>query len=68
MFKYWTPAEWLQILNIISTIIVALIGVVGVKVSRDTHVAVNSRMDEMLSLTRIASHAEGVKDEKATQK
>ena len=48
----------------IMTALTALIGAVGVVIiqTRATHVAVNSRMTELLDLTRSSSHAEGVSD------
>jgi RAB protein geranylgeranyltransferase component A len=34
------------------------------QVATETHILINSRMEEYLKLTRSSSHAEGVKDEK----
>ena len=40
--------------------ITALIGVVGIYISRSTHLLINSRMDELLRVAQIAARAEGV--------
>lgn len=34
------------------------------QMATETHLSVNSRMDELLKLTQKASHAEGVKEQK----
>jgi hypothetical protein len=41
-------------------VITATISLFGVYIARQTHTLINSRMDEMLKLTRSESRAEGV--------
>lgn len=43
-----------------SGIVTALIGVAGIRASNRTHTLINSRMDELLALTRTEARAEGV--------
>jgi hypothetical protein len=50
---------WLQLLNTAGLIVVALITYYG---NRQVHLLVNSRMTELLELTRKSSRAEGAKD------
>ena len=44
----------------LSTVVTAVIGLFGIYIARTTHTLINSRMDEMLKLTRSESRAEGV--------
>jgi len=45
---------------------IVLLGIVKIlREVHEIHMAINSRMDELLKMTRLASHAEGVSEEKA---
>ena len=41
-------------------LITAVIGLFGIYIARSTHTLINSRMDEMLKLTRSEARSEGV--------
>lgn len=58
--------EILVLMTGVVTFLTAMVGLVTVIYTRATHHLVNSRMTELLSLTRKSSHAEGVKEEKET--
>jgi hypothetical protein len=45
--------------------IATVIGLVNRNKIREVHVMMNSRFDEMLTLAKAASHAQGVADERA---
>lgn len=47
--------------------VTSVISAVALYVSRDTHRLINSRMDELLAITRSEALAEGVATEKADQ-
>jgi hypothetical protein len=56
---------WLQLLNTAGLIVVAMITYWG---NRQIHLLVNSRMSELLELTRKAAIAQGVKEESERKK
>lgn len=60
--RAWGSFEWLQVANICGTMIAALIGAAAVRIGRNNHDLMNSRLTELLNLTRTASKAEGVKE------
>ena len=53
---------WLELLNTIGLIILGVLTAYNRKQVGDVHQLVNSRMTELLSLTKTASKAEGVKE------
>lgn len=60
---------------IIVAIIVSLPSIIGIWVGyenshaiKDIHVSINSRMDELIKSTKVASKAEGVAEEKGRKK
>jgi len=58
----WGSVEWLQLANIAGTITAALIGLAAVRIGRTNHSLMNSRITELLNLTRASSKADGVKE------
>ncbi len=55
---------WLQLLNTAGLIVVALITYYGNRQIEQIHSLINSRMTELLELTRKSARAEGMKEEK----
>ena len=64
----WTRAELLQLVSVVGTVIVALIGLATVRLVRTVHILMNSRLDELLKVTREASRAEGLKEGRAEKR
>lgn len=58
----WVPLI-ISILTFIGIIINVWNSQRSIKIGKDTHTLFNSRMDEMLELTKKSAHAEGVKEE-----
>lgn len=63
MFSNITAAD---IVTIIAALGAVIIGILNRKQNIITHNLVNSRMTELLALTRAASKAEGIEQERAT--
>lgn len=61
--KKWSKEEWLQMVHIASLVVIALLGVWTAQIANGTHDLVNSRMTELLELTRKSSEARGQKIE-----
>lgn len=57
----WGKTDYLSVSQIVGLIVVALIGLWTAQISNTTHALVNSRMTELLELTRTASEAKGEK-------
>lgn len=65
MLTTWSNAEILQLINIIATIIVAIISLMAVKIGRESHILMNSRLSELLSARAGEARAEGVAQERS---
>lgn len=65
-------AEWLQIAGLVVTAITAAIGLVIARMISTVHILINSRMTQLLDITRTGAKAEGVElgrlNEQAHQK
>jgi hypothetical protein len=48
----------------LAALVAAVTGIVNMFKNQSIHVMLNSRLSELLQLTKTSSHAEGVKDEK----
>jgi hypothetical protein len=48
----------------LASLVAAVTGIVNMFKNQSIHVMLNSRLSELLQLTKTSSHAEGVKDEK----
>lgn len=62
MLSIISDSIWIALISIIPATVLSLPGILAVIQSRKTHQLVNSRMSELLELTRKASRAEGVKE------
>jgi hypothetical protein len=60
-----TASVYIAAIAAIASTISIVVSARANKQAKETHTAVNSRMDEMLALTKTASHAEGMADERA---
>jgi len=66
-----SDAFWIAVFGFLTTaatLFAAFKAAQAKKVAQDTHTAVNSRMQELLDLTRTAAKADGKVEEKAEEK
>lgn len=56
--------EYLTLINTVLLMFMGAFTYYTKKSVSEVHLSVNSRLDELLRVTRLASHAEGVKEEK----
>lgn len=54
----------LELINTAGLIVVGMLGYLNARAIKEVHVLINSRMTELLSVTKTSSHAEGVKEQK----
>ncbi len=63
---------WIALIASVGAVIAASISawasIVNSSKIQDVHIAINSRMDQLIEVTKAASHAAGVKDEQDKQK
>ncbi len=57
--------DWLPWVSIAASVATAIIGLVAVRMVRTVHVMMNSRMDQLLTITAAGSRAEGAVQERA---
>jgi hypothetical protein len=55
---------WVAVIAAVPATVSALLGVRNSRKIEDLHLIVNSRLSELLMITRISSFAEGVKEQK----
>jgi tetrahydromethanopterin S-methyltransferase subunit C len=64
----WTKAELLQLAAIVGTVVTAIIGFIVARMVKTVHVLMNSRLTELLKITKSSARAEGVIEGEARAK
>jgi len=56
----WTKAEALQLISIVISSVLVIIGLILRRNAKDIHVLINSRMTELVEFAKRSSRAEGI--------